>query len=374
MVWPMARLARRASGAIVAALASLAVAAAPGLAQPACDIQDIQFLSNGGDQDWSPLSDRIAYDRLDTDATYQLHTVKPDGSEDVCLSCSARPDSPRVDRHKTDPTWHPSGTFIVVQAEMGSHPLDWARHQLVSELILNGLWSNLYAVTPDGQRWFQLTQYSTTQADGALAPHFSPDGSRLLWSRMVAPASASAPFGVWRLGMADFVVDADGVPSLATVQDITPPGATFVESHGFTPDGTAVVFASDMGLDSPWSMDVWRLALASGDLVNLTHSPAYDEHATYSPGGRALVWMSSEPYPGTFLKTELFLAQADGSDKRQLTRFNVPGSAEFSAEASMPSRTSWSPDGRRLSITQQMGGAEYPLRHLWILTFSAACG
>jgi Tol biopolymer transport system component len=174
--------------------------------------------------------------------------------------------------------------------------------------------------------------------------------------------------------VANFVVGTDGVPSLRNVADITPAGGgKFFEAHGFSPDGKKAIFTSDMGTPGPVSMDIWTMDLASRALTNMTSSPHWDEHATYSPAGQRISFMSSEPYLWSFLKTELMQMKADGTGKRQLTHFNVPGYVESTAVQSMPTRANWDSTGTRLAVTQQMANT-YPAAQMWTITFAGVCG
>ncbi len=138
----------------------------------------------------------------------------------MTAACRAPPRlaPPQVDRHKVHPTWHASGRFMVVQGEMGGNVLSGDRSKLASELFINGMWMNLYAVTPDGQQWHRLTDYIAIGANGAMMPYFSADGSKLLWSRLVRAASAWEPWGAYRLMLADFVIDSSGKPSLQNIR------------------------------------------------------------------------------------------------------------------------------------------------------------
>jgi WD40-like Beta Propeller Repeat len=338
-----------------------------------CRITSTKVISQGGDQDWSRHNGLIAFVNRDKNGVFQLYTMKPNGTHKKCLSCAAKKGAPRPDRHKMNAVWDPTGRFIVLQVEMAKNPLDWAAsNNYVSELFINGLWDNLYAVTPDGHKWYRLTNTRTPQVDGVMAPSFSRDGTHLLWSRMVAAASISHPWGLWRLMTARFVVR-KGVPSLHDVRDITPSKGSFFEAQGFSPDGRSVLFISDIGTTSHWAMNVWTMKLAGRKLSELTKNSGWNEHARYTPDGKKIVYMSSEPYPGTWLKTELLMMNADGSGKIQLTHFNVPGYREYSSDQAMPQGGVWSADGKRLSVTLQMSN-KYPNRRLEILTFAGACG
>lgn len=338
-----------------------------------CVIDQARNLGSGGVPDWSPSGDLLVYHAWDAAGVYQLHTMRPDGSGDVCLTCTSRPGAPRVDRHKVNPVWHPSGRFIAVQGEMDTNPLMlFNSNQLVSELMVNGLWTNLYVTTPDGQQWYRLTDYSNAQTDGAAHAHFSADGTKLVWSRLVAPASESAPWGEWKMLIADFVTTS-GVPRLENIRDISPSGGVFLEANGFSPDGTKVLFTGDMENTHPWGHDIWTLELATEKLVNLTKSGYWDEHAQYAPSGNLIVYMSSQPYPFDLFKTELMLMAPDGTGKRQLTHFNVPGYKESTTGTSMPTRANWNAQGTALAVTQQLT-EQYPATRMWVLSFAGRCG
>ena len=50
-------------------------------------------------------------------------------------------------------------------------------------------------------------------------------------------------------------------------------------------------------------------------------------------------------------KTELWAMDADGANKRQLTRFNTPGAPEHvPGDIVVPADSAWSPDGTRLAV------------------------
>ena len=339
-----------------------------------CKVTDAQLMiRGGGDQDWSHTTDRIVYDQLDANKIFQLYTMNSDGSGTTCLTCAAKTGSPAVNQHKFNPSWHPSGQFIVVQVEMKSHWLSWLKTQpMTTELLQNGLWNDLYLVSADGSSWQKLTSTSSSITDGVLAPVFSPDGTKLMWSRLIAPASKATPFGAWKLMLGDFALNG-GVASLTNVRDITPAGATFIESHGFAPDSKSVLFTSDIGVTSTWEKHIWSMDLATGAVQNLTPNVHWNEHAYYSPDGSKIAFMSSLPFLWSFLKTEVILMNADGSNVVRLTHFNSPGFPESTAEQSAATRVRWNAAGTKMLVTQQMADT-YPARNMWMLTFAGACG
>ncbi len=324
---------------------------------------------------WSPDNSLLLYYDFDSNGIYQLYTMMPDGSANQCLTCAQTPGGPPVNRHKVNAVWDPAGKYIILQVEMDSHPLAFIdKNKVISSLILNGLWTNLYVMTVDGKHWYKLTDYSSKQTDGAMSPFFSRDGRKVLWSRIIAPASKEHPFGVWRLLLADFVETGD-TPTLEHIQDITPPGSSFVESHGFSPDGRSVIVTSDIDNTTSFGMDIFTMDLASRTVRNLTRSPAWDEHAYFTPDGKRISYMSSGPYPKDALKTELMMMNADGTDQVQLTHFNVSGFPDSTSDQGMPTRALWDATGRRLAVTYQLakGYPGSPVQ-VWLLTFAGVCG
>ncbi len=100
-----------------------------------------------------------------------------------------------------------------------------------------------------------------------------------------------------------------------------------------SPDGRYVVFTSTRDGD----LDLYRYDLETGETLRLTDALGYDGGAFFSPDGSKLVWRASRPEgedaeryrallaqhaiePGAL---NLFVANADGSDARQIT--DLPG-------------------------------------------------
>lgn len=308
-------------------------------------------------------------------APTSLHTIKPDGTGDVCLSCVAHVGGPLVDRHKAEPTWNNTGQWIVVQAEDDWHPLVWWRGDLEAELVINGMATELYAVSADGQRWFKLTHYAETlpaTAIGAMSAHFSADGKHLVWSKLQSAASAQLPWGGYRLMVADFSVAADGTPSLQNTRDITPAGATFVESHGFSADGASVLFTSNTGNTDPNNMDIFTVNMATGLTTKLTTSPYWDEHGAYTPGGKKIAYMAGE-LGVWYMTADLMLMNADGTNKQRLTAFNQTGQPGNTGQLTMVMRPTWNATGTRMAVTEQLTVGYPGKRRLWVVNLTGAC-
>lgn len=305
---------------------------------------------DGGRLDWSRARNLIAFDRRDANGVYQIWTITPEGANETCLTCD-QPNAPV--HHKGNPAWHPSGDFIVFQASTQSDGL-------LAALATPGIGrnNNLWLMSADGRTYVQLTQVA--EGMGVLHPHFSEDGSRLLWaekSGAMRPLRGEAE--EWTLRVADFVTSG-GAPRLENIQSYQPLGRTFYESHGFSPDGSRILFTAFLQPDeanAAW-MDIYTLDLAAGSVTRLTDSPeVWDEHAHYSPDGRIIVWASSadcqcDPTRLRTLQMDLWQMQADGANKTRVT--NLVAS---SASRRLVVDNSWGPDGRQVAVLIVDGSA-----------------
>src|SRR4051794_246063 len=149
----------------IALLPSIAIAGTLPTRQP---IAVVTLVPSGGRVDWSGTTNRIAFDRLDAGGYYRVYTMRPDGSDQRCLTCSTPVPLPR--RHQGNPAWHPSGAYLVIQAEKASH---WGITFSATPGL--GYYNDLWVVSVDGLRAWQITNVSGRN-QGVLHPHFSNDG------------------------------------------------------------------------------------------------------------------------------------------------------------------------------------------------------
>jgi Tol biopolymer transport system component len=321
----------------------IAIAGAPHQASSSVTIT--RLVAQGGRVAWSPTEDLIAFDAPGSGSAREIYTIKPDGTGQTCLTC-AKPGAPTGS--KGNPAWHPSGKYIVFQAVKENF-----RGNQAAASPGAGKANDLWLMTSDGHNYHRLTNIPVDM--WLLHPHFSPDGSRLLWSEMVA--GRSGPTGQWALKIATFN-DKQGAPALADTRRYQPLGAVFYESHGWSPDGKRIIFSAHLlpnWRQNAW-MDIYTFEPASSKTTRLTHSRGvWDEHAQFSPDGNRIAWISSagcacNPRRATERTTDLWLMSADGSAPARVTHFSDPARAEYAGAHSRAADSSWSPDGKRLAI------------------------
>jgi Tol biopolymer transport system component len=345
----------------------------------------VTLVSSGGRIDWSPQN-LIAFSKLGSgNFNAEVYVMHADATNQVCLTCG-KPAIPHLSNDQ--PAWTPNGKYVLFQsvdpALYDALKLPEAQKRQFTEGGA-GIDNNLWVVTADGQRFTQLTH--VTQGEATLHAHFSTDGKRLYWTTR-APGTGLARLTMhWALATADFVDDATG-PHLVNTNVFTPLGVgPFYESHAWAPDDSYVLFSSGANPSPPsfpacaCALSIWKLNLATGQTTELTDTTnVWNEHAYISPDGRKIAWLSSQGYPFTpsanwaaTLKLELWIMNADGSNKQQLTSFNSPGSPEFTAgHRIILADGGWNPQGDKyINTLADVGPGTYTVRII-LIEFNAA--
>ncbi len=348
-----------------------------------CHVREIRKVEAHLLKVFAPDGHRFVVSDEDERGTPQIYVGDDNdetGERPVCITCRDVPGGPQRSRAKMQPRWHPSGKWLTIAVERDTYTvppvLGWNRDYVEGQLQ-NGLWTNMYAITPDGEKWRRLTDFASGDSrigDGYTGPAFTADGTMAVWSQaMDGNIVAYYPFGRWQLTMADVVTDGD-MPAFTNRRDITPKGMFWNEPGNFRPDGESLLLSGSTEKDAQ-GMDQFILNVRTGELVNLTNSPTvWDEHGLFSPDGRQIVFMSAFPYrddPGASkvlsIKTEFMLMEPDGL-LTQLTHFRTPGYPESSN--GIAATAEWAPDGRTLA----MRALVFPNYENFELTFRGPCG
>jgi Tol biopolymer transport system component len=222
--------------------------------------------------------------------TYRIYTVKPDGTD-------LRPLYPRSLKPGEEPGYNaesvvsPDGSKIVFTSDRGGD-LD------------------IWTMNSDGTHPRQLTH--TVGYDGG--PWWSPDGTKICFRAYhpetpeeIADYKSLLKQHLIRPTTLDlYVMDADGSHVRRITDERRENIASFAPS--WTPDGKALVYASNRADPQRRKFEVYRINLDGSGLERMTYGDQFDGFPTFSPDGKRFVWASNRNGKAPH-ETNLFIAE-----------------------------------------------------------------
>jgi len=303
------------------------------------------FRDTALDAHWSPVDENLlCYSVKGKDMYYDIHVASPDRTYDVCITCD-HPELPN--RHISNPSWHPSGKWITFVVEKKEHPRGSA-----NSLPGFGAYCDIWIISIDGKKCFKLVDIPNDFDHGVIAPRFSPDGTKFIWTdryRRPGIMNAERHFGFWTVKLADFSFGKDSVPAISNVKDLFPGYHSFIECYGFSPDGKRIIYCGSMATKSAWSSQLYTMNVDGTEIKQLTDGVPgtgdYNEHGAYTPDGKRIVWMSNRDNKNK--GTDWWIMQTDGTGKKRISFFNQPEHEQYKGKAVWTGLPSFSPGGKR---------------------------
>jgi Tol biopolymer transport system component len=220
--------------------------------------------------------------------------------------------------------------------------------RLIYQATIPGVWpcDQIYTMDTDGSRRRRVS----TGTGRTTCGYFYPGRDRLLFSSTHAAGDSCPPRPdysrgyVWALYEYDvYSTDLDG----GGMRRLTETPGYDAEAT-ISPDGKSIVFTSVRDGD----LDIYTMDADGGNVRRLTTEEGYDGGAFFSPDGRRIVYRAHHPTEPAALADyrallgqglvrpttlEIWVMDADGSNKRQVTRNGAANFAPF-----------FHPDGRRI--------------------------
>ncbi len=163
-------------------------------------------------------------------------------------------------------------------------------------------------------------QYLTDSSAIVLAPRFSPDGRRVLYT--------SYETGFPRI----YVLDVGSVQR----QVLESQDGTMSFAPRFAPDNQTIVYSLSQGGNT----DIFSKTISGGNVTRLTSAPSIETAPSYSPDGTQIVFESDRSG-----SQQLYVMPAGGGEARRISfgpgRYGTPV---------------WSPRGDLIAFTKQNGG------------------
>lgn len=313
-------------------------------------VERFQLTDDGGRVSWCHQDDIIAFDREIDDGQMEVYAVRPDGTDERCITCDA-PDLPQGLRGQ--PEWHPSCEYLMVVVP-GQHA-EGTRFEHPSW----GVHCDLWLVAADGSWARPLLEVPYLGA--TLHPQFSEDGTRVFWaarastgetvSQLVEPTPGEeSQWDGWYLSVVDFVPPGEpGGPALQGRQDLYTDQGGFYESHGLEDD---TIWFSHTADGEPFIDEGYSARTDGSGLTPITASPGtWEEHTEPAPGGTLITFNSSRasdwehpPDVALTLTMEIW-ALTPAGEFVQLTRYNDETPI---ATRAVTSDYAWGPNGHHM--------------------------
>lgn len=171
----------------------------------------------------------------------------------------------------------------------------------------------IYSMREDGSGLKQLTdgEYSSTE------PAWSPDGSRIAYSRSTGSTAGEA---LW-------VMDADGSNKQPLVTSPRTGSPQLGNRPAWSPDGTKLAFDLCLNCEAGGlNYEIYVADLQTGAIDTLTHHPVEDSHPTWSPDGQRIAFASNRDYfdaDKLRFRKDLYVINANGSSLQRLTEKGI---------------------------------------------------
>ena len=279
-------MARRAAGrfAIVVAVIALAPSFGARAAAPSFEVTTNPY-TFGQAPDWMPDGIHVVHHAPDADGVNQIFIAKLDGTESRCLTCG-QPGPNMV------PDARPQGDVVLFHSWRGTNITLGAPG-------FGGLGADLYVVPVGGGDAVALT----TDHDGYDNYHayFSPDGNRIVWTRLNWNFVTDSGRGYWDIRVADYVPTP--VPHLEHITVVHEGPGHYFETQHWSPDGCGFLFTESIGTTLNLELFYLDLCKPEGDparLRRLTDNPAWDEQAIFTPDMTKVIFMSTRDHPGAW--------------------------------------------------------------------------
>ncbi|MBD3677763.1 MAG: Tol-Pal system protein TolB [Rhodobacteraceae bacterium] len=163
-------------------------------------------------------------------------------------------------------------------------------------------------------------QYLTDASSIVIAPRFSPNGDRILYT--------SYDTGFPQVTVLDV--------SNARGRQLDMPAKTMSFAPRFSPDGRTIVFSLTEGGNT----DIFRMDVNGGSMARLTSTPAIETAPSFSPDGRQIVFESDRSG-----SQQLYIMPVGGGEAKRISfgqgRYGTPV---------------WSPRGDLIAFTKQNNG------------------
>jgi len=220
----------------------------------------------------------------DADGQVQVYSSTLDGAEKVCLTCGL-PGPNQV------PVVQPHGEWILFHS--------WSGHSVrIGSPGFGGLGSDVWVMRRDGSARTNLT--NSSELHDNFHAYWSPDGQYIVWTALNWNPNEGGN-GRSDVRVARFDPAGPNGPRLVGEHVVRPANGHWYETQWWAPDGSGFLYTETFDTAINPELFFCRLADPANGIcrrVRLTHDPAWDEQAIFTPDMNRILFMSSRNLPG----------------------------------------------------------------------------
>ena len=220
----------------------------------------------------------------DNDGQVQIYSSTLDGAEKVCLTCG-------MDGPNEVPVVQPHGDWILFHS--------WFGHTArVGAPGFGGIGSDVWVMKRDGSQRTNLM--NSAEFHDNFHAYWSPDGQYIVWTALDWNPNDGGN-GKSDIRVARFDPDGPDGPRLVGEHVVRPANGHWYETQWWAPDGSGFLYTETMDTAINPELFFCRLANPADGIcrrVRLTHDPAWDEQAIFTPNMDRVLFMSSRNLPG----------------------------------------------------------------------------
>lgn len=231
---------------------------------------------------WSPDGTKIAFQSNMLDDNFEIYVINSDGTGLSRLTNNNRQDE--------TPIWTQDSSQII----FGSIP-PGGRHEI-------------YIMNADGSNERNITNTPDIREDH---PKLSPNGSRIIFNSD-RDSDPNRPVDDYNYEIYEMNLDGTGLQRLTDHYEWD----TYPE---ISPDGSRIVWRRIIREEGRRNSEVFIANRDGSNPINLTNYSGFDGYPTWSPDGTKILFVSTRNGPGESPRPGIFVMNPDGTDISQIT-------------------------------------------------------
>ena len=251
-------------------------------------VVDVNPFTIGQAPDWLDRTHVVWQDPagqdIDDDGEIQIYRSALDGTERACLTCG-------LDGPNQVPVVQPHGQWILFHS--------WSGHAVkIGSPGFGGIGSDIWVMRRDGSQRTRLTQ--DAEFHDSFHAYWSPDGKYIVWTALNWNADEGGN-GKSDIRVARFDASGPTGPRLVDERVVRPGNGHWYETQWWAPDGSGFLYTETVDTAINPELFFCRLRTPGRGACQperLTHDPAWDEQAIFTPDMSHIVFMSSRNLPG----------------------------------------------------------------------------